>query len=63
MLKDLGATIVAVAVMAEPMIAAILAYILFDQVPTFMIYPGGAAILAGIYIVSTRGKAPEVVVE
>lgn len=62
-LKDLGATIVAVAVMAEPLIASVLAYILFDQVPTFLIYPGGAAILAGIYIVSTRGKPPEVVVE
>lgn len=62
-LKDLGATIVAVAVMAEPLIAAILAYFLFDQVPPLLIYPGGAAILAGIYIVSTRGKAPAVVVE
>ena len=62
-LKDLGATTVAVAVMAEPLIAAILAYLLFGQVPTFLIYPGGAAIMAGIYIVSTRGKAPEVVVE
>ena len=62
-LKDLGATTVAVAVMAEPLIAAILAYFLFGQVPTFLIYPGGAAIMAGIYIVSTRGKAPVVVVE
>lgn len=62
-LKDLGATTVAVAVMAEPLIAAILAYFLFGQVPTFLIYPGGAAIMTGIYIVSTRGKSPEVVVE
>jgi len=63
LLKDLGATTVAVAVMAEPLIAAILAAFLFDQVPPLLIYPGGAAILAGIYIVSTRGKSPEVVVE
>ncbi|MBW3593983.1 MAG: DMT family transporter [Actinobacteria bacterium] len=62
-LKDLGATIVAVAVMAEPLIAAILAYILFGQVPPLLIYPGGAAILVGIYIVSTRGKSPQVVIE
>lgn len=62
-LKDLGATVVAVAIMAEPLIAAILAYILFGQIPSLLIYPGGAAILAGIYIVSTRGKAPQVVVE
>lgn len=62
-LKDLGATTVAVAVMAEPLIAAILAYMLFGQVPPLLIYPGGAAIMVGIYIVSTRGKSPEVVVE
>jgi len=62
-LKDLGATTVAVAVMAEPLIASVLALALFGQVPPLLIYPGGAAILAGIYIVSTRGKSPEVVVE
>lgn len=62
-LKDLGATTVAVAVMAEPLIAAILALMLFGQVPPLVIYPGAAAILTGIYLVSTRGKSPEVVVE
>jgi len=61
--KDLGATTVAVAVMAEPLIAAVLAYLLFGQVPGLLIYPGGAAILAGIYVVSTRGKSPGVVIE
>ena len=62
-LKDIGATTVAVAIMAEPLIAAILAYFLFDEIPPLLIYPGGAAILAGIYIVSTRSQPPEVVVE
>ena len=62
-LKDFGATTVAVAVMAEPLIAAILAFMLFEQIPPWSIYPGGAAILAGIYLVSTKAKPPEVVVE
>ena len=62
-LKDIGATTVAVAIMAEPLIAAILAYLLFGEVPTLLIYPGAAAILAGIYIVSTRGRSPDIVVE
>ena len=62
-LKDFGATTIAVAVMAEPLIAAILAYLLFGEVPTLLIYPGAAAILLGIYLVSARRSAPQVVVE
>ena len=62
-LKDFGATTIAVAVMAEPLIAAILAYLLFGEVPTVLIYPGAAAILLGIYLVSARRSAPQVVVE
>lgn len=62
-LKDFGATTIAVAVMAEPLIAAVLAYLLFGEVPTLLIYPGAVAILVGIYLVSTRRSAPQVVVE
>ena len=61
--KDFGATTVAVAVMAEPLIAAVLAFMLFGEVPSVLAYPGGAAILLGIYLVSTRRKPPRVVVE
>lgn len=61
-LKDIDATTVSVAVMAEPIIASFLAYALFSEVPPVLIYPGGAAILAGIYLVSVvRRRAPEVV--
>lgn len=63
LLKDFGATTIAVAVMAEPLIAAILAYFLFAETPSVLAYPGGAAILLGIYLVSTRRKPPQVVVE
>ena len=62
-IKDFGATTIAVAVMAEPLIAAVLAYFLFDQVPTLLIYPGAIAIMVGIYLVSTRRNPPPVVVE
>lgn len=62
-LKDFGATVIAVAVMAEPLIAAGLAYLLFGEVPSLLIYPGAACILLGIYLVSTRRKPPKVVVE
>ena len=61
-LKDLDATTVAISIMAEPIIAAGLAYVLFSETPSALIYPGGAAILVGIYLVSTVGRA-QVVVE
>jgi drug/metabolite transporter (DMT)-like permease len=60
-LDDLDATTVSVSIMAEPIIASALAYVLFSETPTALIYPGGAAILLGIYLASTR--AQPVVVE
>ena len=58
-LKDLDATTVSVSIMAEPVIASVLAFFLFSETPTALIYPGGAAILVGIFLASTR--APLVV--
>jgi drug/metabolite transporter (DMT)-like permease len=61
-LRALDATTVAVAIMAEPVIATALAYLLFDEAPSLLVYPGGAAILAGIYLTSReRAPAPEIV--
>lgn len=61
-LKDLDATTVTVAVMAEPPIAIALAFVLFSEAPSALVYPGGAAILAGILLVSlNRGEVPELV--
>lgn len=62
-LSDIDATTVSVAVMAEPVIATALAFLLFDEVPTWLLYPGGVAILAGIYMVSTARREPVVIVE
>ncbi len=58
--KDIDATTIYVAVMAEPPIAIALAYLLFAEAPSLLVYPGGAAILIGILMVSTaRRQRPE----
>jgi drug/metabolite transporter (DMT)-like permease len=61
-LKDIDATTVSVSIMAEPIIASALAYLLFSETPSALIYPGGAAILLGIYLASTISR-PSLVVE
>ncbi len=62
-LSDIDATTVSVTIMAEPVIATALAFVLFDEVPSWLLYPGGGAILAGIYMVSTSRGEPAVIVE
>lgn len=56
-LKDIDATTVAVVVMAEPVIAGGLALLLFGERPSPTLYAGGAAILAGIYLVTAARRA------
>lgn len=62
-LKAIDATMVSVTVMAEPVIAIALAFVLFQEEPSSLAYPGGIAILAGIYLVSVVRRAPAVIVE
>lgn len=50
--KEIDATTIYAAVMAEPPIAIALAFVLFDEVPSLLVYPGGVAILIGILMVS-----------
>ena len=60
--KDLEATMVTTAIMAEPVIATWLAFVLFDEIPAAVVYPAGAAVLVGIYLVSVaRRSSPEMV--
>lgn len=60
-LRDLDATTVSVAVMAEPPIAIALAFFLFSEAPSALVYPGGLAIIVGIVLVSVyRGRPPEI---
>ncbi|MGH2757227.1 MAG: DMT family transporter [Actinomycetota bacterium] len=62
-LSDIDATTVSVTVMAEPVIAILLALVLFSEVPSTLAYPGGLAILIGIYLVSVVRREPAVIVE
>ncbi|MFN2525995.1 MAG: DMT family transporter [Actinomycetota bacterium] len=62
-LGDIDATTVTVAIMAEPVIAIALAYALLSEVPTRVVYPGGVAILLGIYLVSRVRRLPAVVTD
>ncbi|MDQ3646774.1 MAG: DMT family transporter, partial [Actinomycetota bacterium] len=55
--KDIGATTVSVAIMAEPPIAVALGFVLFAEAPSLLVYPGGVAILIGIFMVS-RSRIP-----
>jgi drug/metabolite transporter (DMT)-like permease len=55
-LKDIDVTTVSVSIMAEPVIAIVLAFLLFDEIPPVLLYPGGVAILAGIYLTSTSRR-------
>ena len=58
--KDIDATTIYAVVMAEPPIAIALAFVLFDEVPSLLVYPGGLAILVGILMVSiSRRERPE----
>ena len=62
-LSDIDTTTVAVTIMIEPIIATALAYLLFSEAPSLLIYPGGALILLGIYLVTTVSKQPGVPLE
>jgi drug/metabolite transporter (DMT)-like permease len=62
-LRDIDATRVSVTIMAEPVIAIALAFMLFDETPTWLAYPGGLAILIGIYLVSAARRVPAMISE
>jgi drug/metabolite transporter (DMT)-like permease len=53
LLREVDATVVAVAVMGEPVGASLLALALFGEVPPASAIVGGAVVLAGIYVAVT----------
>ena len=57
-LSDIDATTVSVTIMAEPVIAIVLAFFLFAETPSLLVYPGGALVLYGIYLVSMARREP-----
>jgi drug/metabolite transporter (DMT)-like permease len=50
LLREVDATVVAVAIMGEPVGASLLALVLFDEIPPVSAVLGGVLILAGIYV-------------
>lgn len=62
-LSDIDATTVSVTIMAEPVIAIALAVFLFDEIPSWLIYPGGVMILLGVYLVSTARSSAVPILE
>ncbi|MBA2273991.1 MAG: DMT family transporter [Actinobacteria bacterium] len=56
-LKAFDATTVTVAVMLEPVVAILLAFVLLGEIPSPFVFPGGVAILAGIYAIA-RSQRP-----
>ncbi len=56
-LKHLTATFVTLAVLGEPLLSALLAWLLLHEVPTPMILAGGGLVLAGIVLGSRRDEA------
>jgi drug/metabolite transporter (DMT)-like permease len=59
LLRDLDATVVAVAIMGEPVGASLLALAFFGEVPPWSAVVGGALVLAGIYVaVTAQARRP-----
>ena len=50
LLRDLDATLVAIAVMGEPVVSTLLAIAFFGEIPPASAVAGGALVLAGIYV-------------
>jgi drug/metabolite transporter (DMT)-like permease len=61
LLREVDPTIVAVAIMGEPVGASVLALVLFGEVPPLFAIGGGVLVLAGIYLaVTARSRSPAV---
>jgi drug/metabolite transporter (DMT)-like permease len=65
LLRDVDATVIAVAVMAEPVVASLLALLFFGETPPVVAVVGGLLVLVGIYlgIVGQAGQSVEAPME
>jgi len=67
LLRYMDPTVVAIAIMGEPVGATLLAFAFYDEVPPWTVVVGGAIVLAGIYVaIAAQGRrraVPEAVVE
>jgi drug/metabolite transporter (DMT)-like permease len=67
LLRWLDPTVVAIAIMGEPVGATLLAFAFYGEVPPWSAVVGGAVVLTGIYVaIAAQGRrrtVPEAVVE
>ena len=56
-LAHASATSIAMAVRAEPLIATLLAIVVLSETPPWTVVPGGALVLAGVYLAIRQGTA------
>ena len=56
-LRDIDVVSVSISIMAEPVIATVLALLLLKEAPPPLVVPGGLLLLAGIYVVTTSQAA------
>lgn len=57
-LSTVSATVVAVVVLAEPVGATVMAWLLLDELPTPGFWVAAPLILAGVYLAATTGRGP-----
>lgn len=60
LLKDVSATLISVAFLGEPLGAALLAWLIFGEVPTLLTFIGGGFVLVGIYFVQLNLPAENI---
>ena len=56
-LRDIDVVSVSISIMAEPVIATVLALLLLKEMPPPLVVPGGLLLLTGIYVVTTSQAA------
>jgi drug/metabolite transporter (DMT)-like permease len=56
LLATVSATVVAVVLLLEPVVATLLAWWLFDELPGPALWPGGAMVLAGVWLATTGSR-------
>ncbi|MFP5308982.1 MAG: DMT family transporter [Actinomycetes bacterium] len=57
LLSDVSATIVAIVILAEPVVATLMALVLLDEVPASLFWLGAPLVLIGVAISATRAGA------
>jgi drug/metabolite transporter (DMT)-like permease len=56
LLATVSASVVAVVLLLEPVIATLLAWWLFDELPGPALWAGGAMVLAGVWLATTGSR-------